>query len=183
MRHFFTTLRFRLILLVFLAVLPALGVILYSGLEHRRLAADTAGKDVMDMVHHASLYQERVIEGVRQMLSTLAELPALRQQDGAVASAIFAGILAKQKIYGNLLAVDRRGKVFASARPQPGPASSDAGRSHFERAIGTRDFAIGEFGIGRTSGKPTLHFAYPVLDHGVVQGWFPSPSSSITSTP
>ena len=104
------------------------------------------------------------------MLSTLAELPAVRQQNGAAASAIFARILAKQKIYGNISAVDRQGKVFASARPQPGPASSDAGRSHFERALKTRDFAIGEFGIGRTSGKPTLHFAYPVLDHGVVQG-------------
>ena len=104
------------------------------------------------------------------MLSTLAELPAVRQQDGAVASAIFARILAKQKIYGNISAVDRQGKVFASARPQSGPTASDAGRSHFERALETRDFAIGEYGIGRTSGKPTLHFAYPVLDHGVVQG-------------
>ena len=170
MHHFFTTLRFRLILLVFLAVLPALGVILYSGLEQRRLAAEAAQKDVLDMVHHASLYQERVVEGVRQMLFTLAELPAVRQQDGAVASAIFARILAKQKIYGNISAVDRQGKVFASARPQPGPAASDAGRSHFELALKTRDFAIGEFGIGRTSGKPTLHFAYPVIDHGVVQG-------------
>jgi diguanylate cyclase (GGDEF)-like protein/PAS domain S-box-containing protein len=170
MHHFFTTLRFRLILLVFLAVLPALGVILYSGLEQRQMAADAAEKDVLNMVHHASLYQERVVEGVRQMLSTLAELPAVRQQDGAVASAIFARILAKQKIYGNISAVDRQGKVFASARPQSGPTASDAGRSHFERALETRDFAIGEFGIGRTSGKPTLHFAYPVLDRGVVQG-------------
>jgi hypothetical protein len=98
MRHFFTTLRFRLILLVFLAVLPALGVILYSGLEQRRMAAEAAQKDVLDLVQHASLYQERVVEGVRQMLFTLAELPAVRQQNGAVASAIFAGILAKQKI-------------------------------------------------------------------------------------
>ena len=103
------------------------------------------------------------------MLSTLAALPEVRQQNGAAASPIFARILAKQKIYGNISAVDRQGKVFASARPQPGPASSDAGRSHFERALKTGDFAIGEFGIGRTSHKPTLHFAYPVLDHGVVQ--------------
>jgi diguanylate cyclase (GGDEF)-like protein/PAS domain S-box-containing protein len=169
MWHLFSTLRFRLILLVFLAVLPALGVILYSGLEQRRLAAEAAQKDVVSLVDHASLYQERVIEGVKHMLSTLAELPAVRQQNGAVASAIFARIVAQQKIYGNISAVDRQGKVFASGRPQPGPASSDVGRSHFERAVKTRDFAVGEFGIGRTSGKPTLHFAYPVLDQGVVQ--------------
>ena len=80
------------------------------------------------------------------------------------------GFWRSRRFYGNISAVDRQGTVFASARPQPGPASTDAGRSHFEQALKTRDFAIGEFGIGRTSGKPTLHFAYPVLDHGVVQG-------------
>ena len=47
MRHLFTTLRFRLLLLVFLAVLPALGVILYSGLEQRRMAAEAAQKNVL----------------------------------------------------------------------------------------------------------------------------------------
>ena len=98
MRRLFTTLRFRLILLVFLAVLPALGVLLYSGLEQRRLAAEAAQKDVMSLVTHASLYQERVIAGVKHMLSTLAELPEVRQQNGAAASAIFARILARQKI-------------------------------------------------------------------------------------
>jgi diguanylate cyclase (GGDEF)-like protein/PAS domain S-box-containing protein len=169
MRRLFTTLRSRLILLVFLAVLPALAVILYSGLEQRRIAAEAAQKDVIRLVEHASLYQERVIEGVKHMLSTLAELPAVRQQQGAVASAIFAGILAKQKIYGNISAVDRQGKVFASARPQPGSAPSDAGRSHFEGALRTRNFAVGEFAIGRTSGKSTLHFAYPIVENGVVQ--------------
>jgi diguanylate cyclase (GGDEF)-like protein/PAS domain S-box-containing protein len=170
MRYFFTTLRFRLLLLVFLAVLPALAVILYSGLEQRRMAAEAAKQNVLDLVHHASLYQERVVEGVRQMLLSLAELPAVRQQDGAVASAVFSRILEKQKIYGNISAADRHGKVFATARPQPGQAPSAAGRSHFEQALNTRDFAIGEFGIGRTSGKPTIHFGYPLIDYGVVQG-------------
>jgi diguanylate cyclase (GGDEF)-like protein/PAS domain S-box-containing protein len=170
MYHFFTTLRFRLILLVSLAVLPALGVILYSGLEQRRMAAYEAKKDLLDMTHHASSYQERVVEGVRQLLFTLAQLPAVQQQDGPVCSAIFANLVEKQKIFGNISAVDRQGKVYATGRLQPGQAPSDAGRSHFERALKTQDFAIGEFGIGRTSGKATLHFAYPVIDHGVVQG-------------
>lgn len=117
MRHSFTTLRFRLILLVFLPVLPALGVILYSGLEQLRMVVYEAPKDLLDLVHHASSYQTGGVEGVRQMLVNLAEISAVQQQDGAVSSAIFARILAKQKIYGNISAVDRQGKVFASARP------------------------------------------------------------------
>ena len=119
MHHFFTTLRFRLILLVFLAVLPALGVILYSGLEQRRLAVDEAKRDVMDLVMHASVYQERVVERVRQMLSTLSELPMVRRQDGPACAALFARILEKQKIYANISAINLQGMPFASALPQP----------------------------------------------------------------
>lgn len=71
MHRFFTTLRFRLILLVFLALLPALGLILYSGLEQRRIAVNEAKKDVRELVLHASTYQEQVVEGTRQLLFTL----------------------------------------------------------------------------------------------------------------
>ena len=129
MRHLFTTLQFRLILLVFLAVLPALGVILHSGLEQRRIAADAAQENVLSLVLNASLYQERVMEGVRQMLSTLAELPKVRQQNGAAASAIFARIVEKQKLYGNISAINLQGMPFASALPQP--PRTQLGRSHF----------------------------------------------------
>jgi hypothetical protein len=59
MRRFFASLRFRLILLVFLAVLPALGLILYSGLEHRRLAAVEAQKHALELAQLVSFYQDR----------------------------------------------------------------------------------------------------------------------------
>ena len=97
MHRLFTTLRFRLILLVFLAVLPALGVILYSGLEQRRLAVYEAQKDLLEQVMHLSVYQEQVVEGVRQLLLTLPELPMVRRQDGPACSALFARILEKSK--------------------------------------------------------------------------------------
>ncbi|MGO8762517.1 MAG: cache domain-containing protein [Desulfobaccales bacterium] len=168
MYHFLTTLRFRLILLVFLAALPALGVILYSGLEQRRMAAAEAKRDVTDLVNHAGAHQEGVVEGCRQLLLSLSEVSCVRQREGAACMALFARILEKQKIYANISAYDPQGNLFASALPQP--AASAAGRSHFEQALKTRDFAIGEFGIDRASGKPTLHFGYPLIDHGVVQG-------------
>jgi signal transduction histidine kinase len=37
-------------------------------------------------------------------------------------------------------------------------------RAYFRRARQTRDFAIGDFQIGRVTGKATLNFSYPVLD-------------------
>jgi diguanylate cyclase (GGDEF)-like protein/PAS domain S-box-containing protein len=143
-------------------------VILYSGLEQRHMATEAARKDLRDLVHHTSLYQERVVEGVRQTLFILAELPAVRRQDGAVCSAVFARVIEKQKIYGNISAINLQGMPFASAIPQP--PRSLLGRSHFEGALKSREFAIGEYGIGRASGKATIHFGYPVIVDGVVQG-------------
>jgi PAS domain-containing protein len=168
MHHFFTTLRFRLTLLVFLAVLPALGLILLSGLEHRRLAVSDAKKNVQNLVWHAAVYQDRVVEAVSQLLLTLSELPMVQRQDGAACSALFARILEKQKIYANISAINLQGLPFASALPQP--LRPQLGRSHIDKALQTREFAIGEFGIGRASGKPTLHFGYPIVVNGVVQG-------------
>ena len=168
MCHFFTSLRFRLILLVCLAVAPALGLTLYSSLEQRRLAISEAQKDLLDQVLHVTVYQERVVEGVRQMLATLSELPPVRHQDGPACAALFARILAKQESYANISAINLQGIPFASALPQA--PRSQVGRSHFDRALQTRDFAIGEYGIGRATGKPTIHFAYPVMENGQVRG-------------
>ena len=39
-----------------------------------------------------------------------------------------------------------------------------ADRTYFVGAIVARDFAIGEFQIGRITGRPTLNFGYPVFD-------------------
>ena len=37
-------------------------------------------------------------------------------------------------------------------------------RIYFRRALETRDFAIGEYQVGRITGKASVNFGYPVLD-------------------
>ncbi len=73
MSHFsFSSLRFRLILLVLLAVIPALGLTFYTGLEQRRHAADHVQSDAMQLAARVSAEHERLIEGTRQFLYMLA---------------------------------------------------------------------------------------------------------------
>jgi len=55
------------------------------------------------------------------------------------------------------------GNVFCSALPMTGPVYA-GDRVYFRDAIETRDFAIGEYQIGRITGKATLAFGYPFLD-------------------
>jgi len=55
------------------------------------------------------------------------------------------------------------GLIFAGSLPTP-PDVNVSDRAYFRRVVETRQFAMGDYVIGRTTGKPTVHFAYPVLD-------------------
>ena len=74
----FSSLRFRLILLVLLAVLPALGLILYTAVEQRRLATTEVQENALRLARFAAADQDNLIEGARQLLIALARLPEIR---------------------------------------------------------------------------------------------------------
>lgn len=164
------SIRFRLLLLVLLAVVPALGLTLYAGLEQRRMAGVQAEQEALRLARIASSDHERLIGGAsHQLLVAMAHLPAVRKHDGPACNTLFAALLKQYRIYAKLGAVEPDGNVFCSALPLSGPLNL-ADRSYFRRAMETRDFAVGDFQIGRISGEATINFGYPVLgDAGQVQ--------------
>jgi hypothetical protein len=173
-----TSLRTRLLLLVLLAVIPALGLTLYTNLEERQLRKAQVLEQAMRLSLFVSTDHERLIEDARQFLVTLARLPAVRDRNRAACNALFASLLTRQSSYANLGVIDADGEVFCSAHPMTGQVYA-GDRIYFQRAIESRDFAIGEFQIGRITGKATLVFGYPVLDDtgSVCARWF-SPRST-----
>lgn len=74
-RFSFASVRARLISLVFLCLLPALGLTLYTNLEQRRLEMAQARENVLRLTRITAAREERLIEGVRQLLIALARLP------------------------------------------------------------------------------------------------------------
>jgi signal transduction histidine kinase/CheY-like chemotaxis protein len=162
-RFSFSSLRVRLLLLVLLAVVPALALILYTGLEHRRLAAHHAHEDVLRVVRQATLQEDVLLAGARQLLVSLARLPEVRRLDSRGCSTIFAELLGEHPYYANLGTIAPDGDLLCSALPFQGRVNV-ADRAYFRRAIATRDFAIGEYQIGRVTNKATVNFGYPALD-------------------
>jgi PAS domain S-box-containing protein len=161
---FFNYLRVRLVLIVLLAVLPALGGVLYSGLEQRRLAREEAKGDLLSIVRQISYHEDDAIEGVRQLLLGLSRVPLIHQDEPVGISSLFADILAKQQSFGNLGIIDPEGVVLASALPLTQRVNL-GDRSYFKRAVERRDFAVGDFQRGRITGKLEINCAYPLLDH------------------
>jgi len=160
---FGTSLRTRLLLLVLLAVIPALGLTLYTNLEERQLRKAAVQEQAMRLSRLVSADHERLIEDTRRLLMTLAHLPAVRDRDSTACNALFADLLTQHSSYANLAAIDANGNVFCSALPMTGLVYV-GDRVYFRRALETRDFAIGEYQVGRVTGKASVNFGYPVLD-------------------
>jgi signal transduction histidine kinase/HAMP domain-containing protein len=151
------------LLLVLLAIIPALGLILYTASEQRRLAAAKVQEEALRLARLASGDQGRLIDGARQLLIGLAQLREVRHRDSRACSALFADLLKQYPVYANLGAIEPDGNTFCSALPLSGRINV-ADRAYFRRAVETRDFAIGDYQIGRVTGKATVNVGYPVLD-------------------
>jgi signal transduction histidine kinase len=168
-RFSFSSLRFRLLLLVLLTVIPVLGLVLYLASEDRQREVSHIETDALRLARIVSVEEEQLIRGTRQLLVVLAELPQVRDGDPTLCSAFFADLLKQYHRYDNFGAIELDGDVFCSALPTGGPVNA-ADRGYFQRALQTRDFAIGDYQIGRITGKPSINFGYPVLDEaGQVQ--------------
>ena len=156
------SLRTRLLLLVLLAVIPALGLALYTNLEERQLRKALVYEHAMRLSRLVSADYERVIEDARQLVVTLARLPAVRDLNRAACTALFVDLLAQHSSYANLGVIDADGNIFCSAVPTDEVYLGD--RVYFRHAFETRDFAIGEYQVGRITRKASVNFGYPVLN-------------------
>jgi signal transduction histidine kinase len=163
-------LRSRLLGLFLLALVPALGLMLYGASEQRRAAAAEAQQNALRHARLAAAEQARLINSAHYLLITLAQLPAIRNHDQAACVTFLSHLLSLYPPYSNFGAVDRDGDIFCSGLGANVPANiSD--RPYFRQAMDTRDFSVGEYALTRASGRPAISFGYPVLDDsGQVQG-------------
>ncbi len=159
----FSSLRVRLVLLVLLAVLPALGLVLYTGLAQRRHEAADAQERALELARLAGDEQRHLGEVARQLLTTLAQLSQVRGGGDPVAcNSLMVHLSREYGGYTGLGVARPDGEIVCSSLPVPRPFNV-AGQAYFQRALQTRSFAVGDYQIGRLSGKPVLIFAYPIL--------------------
>lgn len=161
-RRFITSIRGRLAILVLIAALPLLGVILYGHAASRHDAARTAHANALRLAENLAGYQDLITQNSRQMLQTLAQLPAVQQQRAPECRTIFRNLLQRNPVYREIFAARPDGRVFVSTARLAVFDISD--RKYFHEVRRTGRFAVGEFAIGKSHPSPTLHFAHPVLD-------------------
>lgn len=164
LRFSFTSLRSRLLLLVLLAVIPALGLICYTNVELRRLAAADVQAQALRLVRMAANDQEDSIKDTHQLLFALAQLPQVNDADATACSSFFASLLHQYPQYVLLGVVDPDGDLFCSALPADNRPVNLADHDYFQRSLQTRAITVSGYQSDPVSGKAALNFSYPVLD-------------------
>jgi signal transduction histidine kinase/HAMP domain-containing protein len=156
-------LRTRLLLLVLFALVPMLGLTLYTAFADRRDAAERAENTALRLARVVATNQRQLTDEARELLATAAEAPQVRSEEELACNVYLADLQRRWPRYANLGVIAPDGDVRCSAVPTTGQVNlSD--RLYFQQALETRDFAVGEFQIGRITGKASLNFGYPVLD-------------------
>ncbi|HEX9455585.1 MAG TPA: GAF domain-containing protein, partial [Candidatus Binatia bacterium] len=85
-------------------------------------------------------------------------------------SRLFATLLEEYPLYANLGVASADGEQFCSAVPSSQRVSM-RDYPEFQRALKLKDFTIGRYQIGQTSGKPSVLLNYPIRDQeGNVSG-------------
>ncbi len=158
----FRSLRARLIVLALASVLPFLGLIYYSAHQQRVATSAEAQQNALQIARMVAANQQQIIEGARQLLTTLAQFPVVQDGDSVSCDAFLRQLHAHYTRYTNIGVSNARGDVICSAIPRKTPVSN-GDRSYFRRAVATGKFAVGDYQVGRISGKATINFAFPIF--------------------
>ncbi|MEW6719267.1 MAG: PAS domain S-box protein, partial [Thermodesulfobacteriota bacterium] len=134
----------------------------YNAWYQRKMDVFESRERMEKILAFAVLYEEEVIREVQRDLAMLADVPVVRG-GGKPASEILARLLKNSPKYTNFLVCRPDGRVISSALPLRS-AVDFSDRPYFQEVLKNKSFTIGQYFVGRITGKPVIPFAWPVLD-------------------
>jgi two-component system, sensor histidine kinase len=155
----------RLIILVLIAVCPAIVIQAYNEYELRKAREADIRQQVIQITKQFGEEIGELREGARQFLLALAQLTPVKLQDSEACSALFATLAPQYANYSLLAAADIQGRIFCSSVPVT--YSSVADQPFFKRAMAQDGLAVGNYWADPASGRRMIHFA---LRFGDAQG-------------
>lgn len=161
------SIRTQLIVLAVLLTLPALGIIVYSGLKGRIDDYQNAVIESQRLADNLAAQQEILTNEAKLLCTLLAGLPEVKSRDSDKMQSILVDIHKQSPQYINILVADAEGYVWASAIPVPATVID---RRYFKSAQQKKQFSSGEFVTSKALNKPTIHMAYPLLEDNKFKG-------------
>ncbi|MDX9833751.1 MAG: ATP-binding protein [Desulfobulbus sp.] len=161
----FVSIRRSLLLLVLLAVLPALAIVLYTGRDLRNNVVAEAELFSLRQVQAMAAHHEQVVANARLLLVTLARAAEVRGLDPKASQTLLVDLLGRNQVYISLALADPAGRIVAAV-PAAGPADIGA-RPFFRSALTDNRFTVGDYTLREPEHRVVVEFAQPVVgDNG-----------------
>jgi signal transduction histidine kinase len=154
------TLLLRLFILVAVALLPAIAVQSYNEFDLRHSREMEVQEQVLGLAKLAAAEQQQIVQGIRQALIALSELPAIKAKDAHGCDDYLSRIKERYPEFISFIVVGMDGEAFCDSSGGFRPETA-AGRAYFADTVATGKFTVGGYAIGRRTGRRVLHFAVP----------------------
>src|SRR6516162_9706450 len=147
----------RLLLLVMLAVVPALVIQAWNEYDQRIAREDDIRQHVIEITKQFGEEIGVLREGARQLLLVLAESEPVKSQQSDLCSALFSQLKSRFANYSLLGAADTAGRVFCASGPISFSSVTD--QPFFTRAMAQPGLAVGNYWVDPANGQKMIHFA------------------------
>jgi signal transduction histidine kinase len=148
--------------LVIIALLPVVLSLITIASEQRRQTIENAHQNSLFLARLAASKQQELIEGARDILVTLSQVPAIQNNDRAACLFFLRNVLMHYPLYANFGAADRNGNVFCMTMPQKYPLNI-LNKEYFRQTLQTREFTISEYQVNPVNLQAVVTLAYPIL--------------------
>ena len=157
------TVRGRVVFLICVAFLPSIAVSWYAYGEVKSLAVEATEQELLRAADVTASDFEGMVDEGRAMLFALAQNEEVGRYERPACDLLLGRVLAASPRYTALAVIDPDGYRVCGAVSLENPLYL-GDRSYVIRATGSRRFAVGDYQVGRITGKPTVGLAYPVYD-------------------
>lgn len=166
----FDDLRRRILLVVALAILPAILILALSWREQQALLRRSTTDNLQRIVRLASTTHDYLLTSIRQEMKMMASLEEVRSGGQEQVTKLLTEWVRSEEYCVNMGLFNPDGTVYASVIPPP-PGVNLSDRAYFQKALRDRTFSMGQYVVGRITGRHTLNFGYPVYaQDGQVRG-------------
>ena len=160
------TVRNVLLLTTVVSILPALFVIVVTGLEYGRSLEEGVQQEARRQVEGIAEIQKRSTEMLIRMLDTVAHLPAFMEGRKEEQLAFMEIFLERNPQFLNMNVTDMAGIVTVSPGLAAGTDLSD--RRHIQEVLRTGYPAVGEYILARIGDIPSFSYSFPIRDRNEV---------------
>jgi signal transduction histidine kinase len=150
----------RLFLLVAVALLPAIAIQAFNEFDLRRAREVEVQNQALGLARLAAAEQQQIVQGIRQVLIAMSELPSIKTRDSQACDAYLAAVHERFPAFITFLVTDMKGLSFCDTNSDHRPISI-AARPYFASILKTGKFSVGEYSAGLSTGLKVIQFALP----------------------